>query len=83
MTGPATLADLLADNVDVFAWCHKCGRGRTLSSQELAAKLGPKQPVPEIARRIKCSECGGKECTTRPDYRPVSNVIARHTNGRA
>jgi len=63
-----TLADLVNQKVDVFLWCYNCIRGATLSSSDLARRLGPSFQVPDIKRKCRCSVCGSTNLSSRPDW---------------
>lgn len=79
MTGPARLADLPPLNVThVYIRCSRCGHSASLPVDALVEQLGPDHPVPTVGRRCKCSRCGSKEITSRPDWGPGPGVISRH-----
>jgi len=74
---PATLADLVREGIDVWCWCESCTHQAVIATAVLVAQLGPAFPVPEIARRLRCSACGSKDLHARPDW-PSLGVVARH-----
>ena len=73
----ARIGDLMAQGVDVFCWCNRCGHNATVGCEKLVAELGPAYPVPEIGARLRCSGCGSKDIATRPNWRSLGQV-ARH-----
>ena len=76
-TEPATLADLFREGVDIWCWCERCAHQGVIAAAELIARLGPAFPVPEVARRLRCSACGSRDLHARPDW-PSLGVVARH-----
>ena len=77
MPRPVTLAELASKGLDVWAWCNDCCRHAVLPIDTLTDKLGPEYPVPHVARRTVCRECGSRDVQTRPDW-PTTGVVARH-----
>ena len=71
------LGEIVEAHVDVFCWCNRCGHNAIISSPRLAAELGPAFPVPEIGGKMRCSGCGSKDVTARPDW-PSLGQVARH-----
>ena len=52
----------------IFAWCYACSRGEELDLDMLIERLGPDLPVPDVAKHLRCSRCGGKTVQTRPAW---------------
>jgi hypothetical protein len=75
---PVTLVDLQQEALAIFCWCHQCGHNAELDSQQLVGRFGGLLPVPELARHIRCSKCGGKQISTRPAWPSWGGQIARH-----
>ena len=79
---PVTLADLQNQGLAIFCWCHQCGHNAELDSRQLgtrfASRFASLLPVPDLARYIRCSSCGGKQVTTRPAWPSWGGQIARH-----
>ncbi len=73
---PATLADLLAQGVDVFCWCNRCSHNAVLPLQSLLPVLGPQCPVPEVGARLVCTSCGCKDIATRPAWKGLGQVTS-------
>jgi hypothetical protein len=57
--GPMTLGNAAAAQVRLIVWCGDCGHQVELAPAELSQKLGVEFPVPEITRRLRCSQCNG------------------------
>jgi hypothetical protein len=66
--GPVTLGDLVREGVDLLGCCDSCGRSELLPLQDLAERLGEAFTVPALRGRLKCSRCGSRETSARPDY---------------
>ncbi len=75
---PVTLVDLQQEALAIFCWCHQCGHNAELDSQQLVGRFDGLLPVPELARHIRCSKCGGKQISTRPAWPSWGGQIARH-----
>lgn len=78
---PCRLSNLIADGLDVAVTCHRCHHNATVSASTLAAQLGARMPVPEVAGHMRCSACGSRDCETRPDWRS-GGVVAAHGPSR-
>ena len=74
---PATVGDLAADGLGVFCWCHRCSHSAVLDAQMLVAQLGPHHPVPALAARLRCTNCGSRDVAARPAW-PSLGLVARH-----
>jgi hypothetical protein len=64
---PLTLGSMRAQGVrSVWASCRStgCGHEAALNVDALPDDL----PVPEVALRLRCSKCGRRSVTTRPDW---------------
>lgn len=77
---PATLDDMIADDLGVWLWCNTCHYHRSMDPSALARKLGGDFPVPEVGRRARCGSCGSRNVESRPDWTSRSiGVVTRHT----
>ena len=56
----ATLANLIANDHGLRVFCDACGRCVDLNVETLVSRHGEAMELPEIGRRARCSECGGK-----------------------
>ena len=79
---PATLGDLAAQSMDVWAWCNGCFKNGAVSTDGLIARLGRDFPVPDVGARMRCS-CGGRDIETRPNWPDNLGVITRLTDAGA
>jgi DNA-directed RNA polymerase subunit RPC12/RpoP len=62
---PMTLGNMRANGVRaVIATCQACGHKADVNVDALS----PLIYVPEIGRRLRCGECGGKRIDTRPAW---------------
>jgi hypothetical protein len=74
-----TLADMpkAMHTTRVLAYWGQCLHEGKVNAESLPGEM----PVPDVALRRRCSECGSKRVTTRPD---VSETYARwYGNERA
>ena len=60
-----SLSQLAAARVSLMAYCRRCKHRALLYPAALAEKLGPERKATEVARRLKCSECGSRGETLR------------------
>lgn len=64
---PMTLGNLRAQGiraVDAFCQAISCGHEATLD----VAGLPDDVAVPDVALRLRCTHCGGRDIRTRPDW---------------
>lgn len=62
---PMTLANMRVNGVNaVIATCEACGRKADINVDALPDDM----IVPDAARRLRCSQCGGKQINTRPAW---------------
>ena len=62
---PMTLANMREHGVfSVDAECQGCKRQVVVSAERWPDKL----PVPDVALMLRCSACGSKRTTTRPNW---------------
>ena len=78
---PMTLANMRLNGVRmVTATCEVCGRSADVNVDALPETLA----VPQVATRLRCSQCGAKTISTRsawhtakrarvPDFQPTTN----------
>ncbi len=60
MNAPATVSCLVENDNGLRVFCDSCSRCRDLDVDRLVDRYGPKMELPEIGKRARCSECGGK-----------------------
>jgi len=71
---PMTLANMRQNGVHaVIARCEACGHVADVNVDALAGTI----LVPEVGRRLRCSECGGKGIETRPAWHAASDAWGR------
>jgi len=58
---PATLGSTAAFHVRLVVWCCDCQHRLEPDPAEQAARYGAGLPVRDWVRRLKCSQCGGKQ----------------------
>jgi hypothetical protein len=67
---PMTLGNMRQNGVrTVIATCQTCGHKADVNVDALPESI----IVPEIGRRLRCSECGGKLIETRPAWHTRSS----------
>lgn len=79
MISPVTLSDLAHDRKLLWVYCTKCGRERDLDP--LSLPLPADTPIPDVAKRMKCSVCGSRKINTKPELYPggVASMRSRHS----
>ena len=69
---PMDLANMRANGVrSVEARCEACEHEAVVSCNAMPAEL----PVPDVALRLRCSACGPKKITTRPNWMERPRVL--------
>ena len=68
---PTTLADLTAENMEVFCWCNRCNHNAEVATSSLISRLGPLFPVPELGSLMRCSACNTRDIATRPAWQAM------------
>ena len=67
---PMTLGNMRENGVHaVTAECRACGH----KSDVVVDQLPETTAVPEAGKRMRCSQCGGKQIETRPQARPSAS----------
>ena len=62
---PMTRANMRANGVRaVIAACEACGHSADVNVDPLAETI----VVPEVGRRLRCSQCGGNRINVRPAW---------------
>lgn len=75
---PVTLGDLIASGRGLSVHCIKCGRHTVLAPETVP--LPAAKPVPEMAGRFKCSQCGSRHTEARPDYSDLMPKIMGYSH---
>ena len=75
MPSPITLGDLIASHRLMWTYCRDCYRERDIDPATLP--LPPSQPVPTAGKRMRCSNCGGRQISTAPEHVPGGVVALR------
>jgi hypothetical protein len=57
---PATLDNLVANDNGLRVFCGHCHRCADLNVEALVRRYGGGMALPEIGKKAKCNECGGK-----------------------
>jgi ferredoxin len=65
---PVTLDDLTREEKLLWVYCNDCGRERDICPTSLL--LPGSMPVPSVVKRLKCSQCGGRNVTAAPELHP-------------
>jgi hypothetical protein len=71
MTGPPTLADLMADPGELVVSCLGCHHNTTMPVAALLSRYPAETPFPEVWGGFRCSACGSCGSTFGPIGRPV------------
>jgi hypothetical protein len=73
MTSPPTLADLIADPGELWAWCLDCHHNVTMPVAALLSRYAAETLFPEVWGGFRCSACGSRRVDVRPHW------AARHS----
>lgn len=73
----AVLGDAVRDRMLLWISCAACGNRRRMDPAELARRLGYDFAVPDLAWRMRCSRCGGRDIQVRLE-RPGDGPVTRH-----
>jgi hypothetical protein len=67
-TGPATLGTTAEAHLPLRTWCRNCRHSVDVDPGEQATRYGAYLPVPELAARLVCSQCGSRavDCVVAP-----------------
>ena len=68
MTGPPTLADLMADPGELDVSCLDCHRHATMPAAALLPRYAPDTSFPDTWGGFRCSACGSKRVDVRPNW---------------
>ena len=60
-SGAKVLGDVLVERLYLRAICRNCSHRASLSSVELAQRLGYDFPLPDLKDRLRCSKCGKRQ----------------------
>jgi hypothetical protein len=60
MTGPPTLADLMADPGELDVSCLDCHHSATMPVAALLPRYAAETPFPKVWGGFRCSACGSK-----------------------
>ena len=66
MTGPPTLADLMADPGELDVTCLDCHHNTTMPVAALLPRYAAETPFPEAWGGFRCSACGSGGLTLGP-----------------
>ena len=79
MTGPPTLADLMADPGELDVTCLDCRHNTTMPVAALLPRSAAETPFPEVWGGFRCSACGSRRIDVRPNWaaRQASGQITR------
>ena len=75
--GTVVLGDAVRDGWLLRAYCGACGHHAAVRPAVVARSLGYDFPVAGLARRLKCSQCQGREVEIRVQT-PDPGVVTRH-----
>ena len=67
MTGPPTLADLMADPGELDVSCLDCHHNTSMPVAALLPRYAAETPLPEVWGRFRCSACGSRRVDVRPN----------------
>ncbi len=64
MTTPNQIRDFDPAVNAIIAYCQECGHSATLDLEQLQPEL----TIPDLRRRLRCTECGAREAEIRIGY---------------
>ena len=75
---PVTLGDLDNEGKLLWVYCNECCRERDVPPLSLG--LPPETPVPQLGNRLKCSQCGSRKISAKPELYPggIEAIRAKH-----
>ncbi len=73
--GPVTLADMVREGKQLWGYCADCCLERDVDPAALP--LPPTFPVPDVGKRMRCSRCGGRRVSIRPELYPGGVAMMR------
>ena len=68
-TPPETLSGLQTKQVGIWAYCERCEHSASIDIEVLLERLPGSLGVPDVGKKLKCSECGKVEVFARPDWK--------------
>jgi hypothetical protein len=68
MTGPPTLADLMADPGELVVLCLGCHHNTTMPVAALLSRYPAETPFPEVWGRFRCLVCESRQVDVRPNW---------------
>jgi hypothetical protein len=71
------LSDRFGDYVLVIT-CRKCLHARRTEPHALAKLLGWDAPLVKVAARLRCSNCGTKDCTLKTESIPRPRGVPKN-----
>ena len=68
--GHVTIGDLVRNNNQrVWIYCRKCGHNKHVEPMSLG--LPEDHSVPDIGKRMVCSDCGNRQIHSKPEVYPA------------
>ena len=64
MTAPNRIRDFDREKFSIIAYCQECRHSATLDMEQLQPELA----IPELRRRLRCTECGARGAEIRIVY---------------
>jgi hypothetical protein len=80
MMTAVTLSDLIYEGKLLWVYCTGCGHERDVDPSTIP--LPPDFPVPQVGKRMKCGQCGGRDVTTAPELYP-GGIVAQRLNSNS
>ena len=79
MTGPPTLADLMADPNELIVSCLDCHHNTTMPVAALLPRHATEMPFSEMWDGFRCSACRSRHVDVRPNWaaRQASGQMTR------
>ncbi len=67
---PARLLFLIEHKIRLAVHCnnHECLRRSVLDVAPLVERLGANYPIPLVAKHMKCTACGSRDCSVNPNW---------------
>jgi hypothetical protein len=75
LAGPVTLGDLMREDKLLWVYCCACGHERDVCPATVP--LPAETAVPDVGKRMKCSVCGSRKITTKPELYPGGTTASR------
>ncbi len=65
------LSCLIEEGMRLFVCCVKCHHHGLMDVAPLIARLGSDYPIPRVANKLVCTQCGAQDFTVNPNWNDI------------